>query len=122
VHELSICQGVLEVAMATLENLPPPVPRVERVTVRVGRLTAVVPDSLHCYFDLLTPGTLLDGAELVIEEIPIRGRCADCVAEFEIDTLSFVCPRCGSGFVELYSGRELEVVSLETAEEVPCAG
>jgi hydrogenase nickel incorporation protein HypA/HybF len=122
VHELSICQGVLEVAMTTLGTLAPPVPRVERVTVRVGRLTAVVPDSLRYHFDVLTPGTSLEGAELVIEEIPIRGRCADCVAEFEIDTLSFVCPRCGSGFVELYSGRELEVVSLETAEEVPCAG
>jgi hydrogenase nickel incorporation protein HypA/HybF len=122
VHELSICQGVLEIALAALGCLPPPVPRVERVTVRVGRLTAVVPDSLRYHFDVLIPGTSLEGAELVIEEIPIRGRCADCVAEFEIDTLSFVCPRCGSGFVELYSGRELEVVSLETAEEVPCAG
>jgi hydrogenase nickel incorporation protein HypA/HybF len=122
VHELSISHGVLEVALAALECLPPPVPRVERVTVRVGRLTAVVPDSLHYHFDLLIPGTSLEGAELVIEEIPIRGRCAECVAEFEIDTLSFVCPRCGSGFVELYSGRELDVVSRETVEEVPRAG
>ena len=30
-------------------------------------------------------------------------------------------PRCGSGLVELLSGRELEVVSLDTAEEVSCA-
>jgi Zn finger protein HypA/HybF involved in hydrogenase expression len=35
--------------------------------------------------------------------------------------LSFSCPRCGSGLVELLSGRELEVVSLDTSEEVPCA-
>jgi hydrogenase nickel incorporation protein HypA/HybF len=122
VHELSICLGIMEVATTALEKLPRPVPRVLRVTVRVGRLTAVVSDTLRHYFDLLTPGTALDGTELVIDEVPIRGRCADCAGRFEIETLSFTCPLCRSGFVELSSGRELEVVSLDTAEEVCCAG
>jgi Zn finger protein HypA/HybF involved in hydrogenase expression len=35
-----------------------------------------------------------------------------------MEVLSFLCPECGSGLVELTSGRELSVVSLETAEEV----
>ena len=121
-HELSICYGILEVARVALAPLPRPLPRVERVTMRIGRLTAVVPDTLSHYFDLLTPGTDLEGAALTIEEVPIRGRCGECTASFEIETLSFTCPRCGSGFVELLCGRELEVVSLDTAaEEVPCA-
>jgi hydrogenase nickel incorporation protein HypA/HybF len=121
VHELSICHGILEVATAAVDALPLPRPRVARVTVKIGRLTAVVPDTLSYYFDLLTPGSALDGAALVIEEIPIRGHCGDCSAGFEIETLTFTCPRCGSGLVELLSGRELEVVSLDTAEEVSCA-
>lgn len=120
-HELSICHGILEVATGALEALAPPLPRVERVTVRVGRLTAVVPDSLRHYFGLLTPGTPIEGATLDIEEVPVRARCDDCGALFEIAVLSFTCPGCGSGFVDLLSGRELEVVSLETAEEVACA-
>ena len=120
-HELSICLGIMEVAMASLDGLPPPVPRVDRITVRIGRLTAVAPDALRYHFDLLTPGTRLEGAELVVDEVPIRGRCADCATRFEIDTLSFTCPHCGSGFVELLSGRELEVAFLDTAEEVSCA-
>ena len=108
----------MEVARAALEDLPPPPPPVSRVTVRVGRLTAVVPESLRYHFDLAAPGTVLDGATLVIEEVPVRGRCADCDSQFEIDALSFACPACRSGFVELISGRELQVVSLDTAEEV----
>lgn len=119
-HELSICQGIIEVARAALDDLPRPLPRVSRITVRIGRLTAVVPDSLRYHFDVLAPGTILDGAILVIEEVSVRGRCADCGARFTIDTLSFTCPTCGSGLVELLSGRELQVVSLDTAEEVPC--
>ena len=119
-HELSICQGIVETATAALLDLSRPLPPVTTVTVRIGRLTGVVPDSLRYYFDLLAPDTALAGAALVIEEVPIRGCCADCSARFTIDVLCFTCPACGSGFVELLSGRELQVVSLDTAEEVPC--
>lgn len=119
-HELSICQGIVEVATAALAGLPRPRPRVTTVSVRIGRLTGVVPDSLRYYFDLLVAGTPLAGAALGIEEVPIRGRCADCDARFTIDQLCFTCPACGSGFVELLSGRELQVVALDTAEEVLC--
>jgi hydrogenase nickel incorporation protein HypA/HybF len=120
VHELSICQGIIEVSVAALTEQAPSMPRVSTVTVRIGRLTGVVSDSLRQHFDLLTPGTPLAGAALVIEDVSIRGRCADCLAEFVIDVLSFTCPRCGSGLVELLTGRELQVVSLDTAEEVAC--
>lgn len=121
-HELSICEGILDVATAALEGQPRPLPHVTGITVRIGRLSSVVPDTLRHYFAILAPGTLLEGAALIIEEVPIRGRCADCGARFEIETLSFTCPLCGGGLVELVSGRELEVVSLDTADEVPCAG
>jgi len=114
-HELSICQGIMDVAAGAL---PAPIPRVLSVSVKIGRLTGVVPDSLLYYFELLSPGTPLAGATLVIEEVPIRGRCGDCAADFDIDTLAFTCPACGSGFVDLLSGRELQVVSVDTAEEV----
>lgn len=119
-HELSICQGIIEVAAGALEGMPPPLPPVSRVNVRIGRLTAVVPDSLRYYFELLTPGTALDGATLVIDDVPARGTCADCGARFEIEILSFTCPACGGGFVDLISGRELQVVSVETGREMVC--
>ncbi len=121
-HELSICEGILEVATAALEREPRPLPRVAAITVRIGRLSSVVPDTLRHYFAILAPGTVLDGAALIVDEVPIRGRCAECAARFEIETLSFTCPLCGGGLVQLASGRELEVVCLDTAEEVPCAG
>lgn len=119
-HELAICQGIIEVATGALDGLPSPLPPVSRVNVQIGRLTSVVPDSLGFYFELLTPGTALDGATLVIEEVPARGTCTDCGTRFEIEVLAFTCPACGSGFVDLTSGRELQVVSVETGQEVAC--
>jgi hydrogenase nickel incorporation protein HypA/HybF len=117
VHEFSICRGIVEVARGAAARLPPPAPRIARVTVRIGRLTSVVPDSLRFYFGILTEGTPLEGAALAIEEVPIRGRCGDCAARFEIEELRFTCPACRSGAIELTSGRELRVVSLDTIEE-----
>lgn len=119
-HELSICRGIIEIACAALAEFPRPIRLVSAVTVRIGRLTGIVGESLRCYFDLLSPPTPLAGAALLIEEVPIRGRCADCAARFSIDTLSFTCPACGSGLVDLLSGRELQVVSLDVSEEVLC--
>jgi hydrogenase nickel incorporation protein HypA/HybF len=116
-HELSICEGIVEEAVKALAGFRR-TPQVSQVTVRIGRLTRIVPDSLRQHFDLLVPGTPLEGATLNIEEVPIAGRCVDCAASFEMEVLSLVCPECGSGLVELTSGRELSVVSLETAEEV----
>lgn len=120
-HELAICRGIIEAVRSTADGFSSPL-RISRVVVKIGRLTSVVPDSLQYYFGLLTPGTFLDGAVLLIEEVPVRAFCSDCETEFEIDEPSFACPNCGSGFIELRSGRELQLVSLETAEEEQARG
>jgi hydrogenase nickel incorporation protein HypA/HybF len=119
-HELAVCQGILQIVGDALDRLPGPAPGVVAVTVQVGRLAAVVPDSLRSHWQILTRDTPLAGTALTIDEVPVRARCLDCAAGFELDALAFWCPVCGSGLVELLSGRELRVVSLETAEEVAC--
>ncbi|HSD11591.1 MAG TPA: hydrogenase maturation nickel metallochaperone HypA [Candidatus Binatia bacterium] len=115
-HELSISSGIIEVARRAIASQPL-TSRVLRVDVRVGRLTGIVPDILRHYYALLTVGTALDGSALAVAVVPIRARCSDCSVSFEVDDVCFTCPRCGSGFLEISSGRELEVVSLETADD-----
>ena len=47
-------------------------------------------------------------------------RCAGCEREWEIDMPIFMCPSCGSaGRVEVASGEEFEVESIEV-EETEC--
>ena len=114
-HELAVCHGILEVALEALKGLGDPPPDVTTIQIEIGRLTGIVPESLRFHFALLAAGTPLDRAWLDIETIPIRARCADCQARFEIEVPAFSCPECGSGFLELTSGRQLRVVSLDTA-------
>ncbi len=80
---------------------------VRRAVVAIGRLRRVVPDILRFGFEVAA------GAVLVIEDVPIRIRCAACNAESVLDDPIYVCPLCGSGNVTALSGDELILKSLD---------
>ncbi len=111
-HELSIAEAIVDVATRHAEGR-----RVLKVEVKVGHLRQVVPDSLHFAFDLVTQGTALDGAELVIAHIPAAGRCRECGAESVMVGFPLCCAQCGGLDVEVSAGEELLVDALELEEE-----
>jgi hydrogenase nickel incorporation protein HypA/HybF len=115
-HEMGIAIRIAEIAR---DAIPADWadPRVEAVCLKVGRLTAVVPESLSFCFDVVTRDTPLAGARLEIEDVPVIGRCRTCGARSRIDEPPFVCAGCGGERLELVSGRELLVQSIELADE-----
>ena len=119
-HELSIASGILDLVR---QHVPEGrLGDVRTVDVRVGRLSGVVADSLAFSFDALVLDTALAGAQLVIEDVPVRCRCRACGAGFEIADPIFLCTACGSHEVDVQSGTELQVVQFELADapaEVP---
>ena len=62
-HELSITRNVVAIVSERAEGQ-----RVTRVRLEIGRLSAVVPDSIRFCFDICAQGTPLEGAELEIVE------------------------------------------------------
>ena len=60
-HELSITRNVVAIVSERAEGQ-----RVTRVRLEIGRLTAVMPDSIRFCFDICAQGTPLEGAELEI--------------------------------------------------------
>jgi len=106
-HELSITQGVIE---GVCEAVPEG--KILRVTLEIGRLSGVVPESIRFCFDLCAQGTRVDGAGLDIIEVPGRARCGTCRAELDVDALVAVCP-CGNPFLEVLCGQELRIKSVE---------
>lgn len=107
-HELAIAESVVS---SVLERVDGPV---SVVRLRVGRLAGVVPDALTFCFELATVGTALEGATLEIEERPGRAHCRTCEQDFSLEDPFLLCS-CGSADVELLSGRELSVTSVEVA-------
>lgn len=116
-HELSIAQAVVDIVERHAAGRA-----VSRVELRVGHLRQVVPSALEFAFMLLTDGTALQGAELVIEEVPARGRCQDCASVSTMTAFPLQCSSCGGLDLELLAGEELFVEALELEEEMSTEG
>ncbi len=111
-HELSITQSILEIVHRHATDAG--ALRVTQIRLVVGGLTGFVPDSIQFYFDLLSPGTLAEGAELVIERRPGQIRCRACGLIYEPpDGQLWVCPACHGLGGEVLAGKELYVDSIE---------
>ena len=107
-HEMALAEGILDIALKTAEENE--AKRVARVKLLVGEMAGVECESLRFCFAAVTKGT---AAELEIERVPLIGRCPLCGKEQQVERYSFLCPSCRSGALEIISGRELRVESLE---------
>lgn len=111
-HELSIALSVVE--GVTEEASSRDIGRVTAVHLRVGRFSGVVEDALLFAWDEACRGTILDGSRLVVEDVPLVGRCSSCREESTLpDIYTFFCPGCEAPISEIISGRELEVSAME---------
>jgi hydrogenase nickel incorporation protein HypA/HybF len=110
-HEFSIAQSLLEIIEE--HTLPYAGARVMNVTLRIGKLSGVMPDALRFGFEALSRGGIAEGASLIIEEVPLRIKCHHCGAESAMDEPFLLCPRCNGSEVEMIAGRELEVKEME---------
>jgi hydrogenase nickel incorporation protein HypA/HybF len=107
VHELAIAESIVAAVCAAAAGR-----RVHCVTVRVGALTAVVPDAMRFCFELAVEGTAADGARLEIVPLPGSASCRDCGATVTLESPILLCP-CGSADLAVTAGRELQIVSME---------
>ena len=64
----------------------------------------VVPDALYFGFECLSKNTPMEGADVKIENIPIKGRCRNCQYEFILKNWLDNCQMCGRNHVEIISG------------------
>jgi hydrogenase nickel incorporation protein HypA/HybF len=90
---------------------------VTSVRLQVGQLAGVVPDALSFCFELACAGTVLEGAELVVDAVQARARCAPCAAEWAVGMPpQLCCPSCSEATAELLSGRELQIADVHWDE------
>jgi hydrogenase nickel incorporation protein HypA/HybF len=117
-HEMSIAQSLLRIVQETMQQNA--AKRLHRIKLVAGQMNAVAPQSLHTAFELLARDTPLQGAELLIETVPVTMLCAGCQQSFSPEgdepqlLLLARCPSCGSeSGHQLESGRELYLEYIE---------
>ena len=106
-HELSITQNIIAIVTEKAGDR-----KVRTVTLEIGKLSAVVPDSIRFCFDLCAEGTPLEGASLQIDEVEPLAVCLQCAKQFALPLESVRCP-CGSTEINCVRGQELNIKEME---------
>jgi hydrogenase nickel incorporation protein HypA/HybF len=111
VHELSLCQDLLDQVQAIAQTHQ--AEKVVCITVRIGPLSGVEPKLLASAFSMGCVGTIAEQAELLLETQSIRVMCNVCMLESEATVSNLICRHCGDYDTQLLSGDELILARVE---------
>jgi len=113
-HEASLVAALLrQVAELVAQNGGG---RVGEVRVAIGPLAGVEPPLFDEAFRRLRAGSAADSAALAVDLVPLSARCRDCRAEYRSPELTFTCPECGGGDVDVTGGDAVILESITIAD------
>lgn len=110
-HELSVTQSILDIALSEGEKHN--AKKVTEIKIALGAVTGMVPQCIQEYFNLISEDTIAQKAKLTFRKIPVTFRCTECEEEFSCDRIRFRCPHCNSNKVKMLTGREFFVESID---------
>ncbi len=110
-HELSVTQSVLELALRHAERAH--ARSVTDLYLVIGALSSVVDSSVQFYWDIVSEGTAAEGARLHFERVPMRLQCRTCRQQFTPAGDSFDCPSCASSAVRVVDGDQFYLQSID---------
>ena len=117
-HELAVTENILSIAVqhATQANAV----RVTALHLVIGQLSSIVDDSVQFYWDMISAGTVCEGAQLHFERRPAMLKCLDCAQPYPLKGELTDCPNCHSARIKIVSGEEFYLDSMEVeAESAP---
>jgi len=87
--------------------------RIVKLNLLIGELATVVDDSVAHYWDIISKGTMAEGAELVFDRVAGRMHCLPCEHDYAVAGGQLSCPICAGTRVRIIAGREFRLVSIE---------
>lgn len=109
-HELSIVCGICE--LLNKKVLEYGASKVVQVSIKAGELAGIEEQTLRGCFEIVSQATPAEGAELVIERVPIKVRCRSCGNEYETGIPFSSCAVCANESIEIIQGNELYIESI----------
>jgi hydrogenase nickel incorporation protein HypA/HybF len=110
-HEYSITESLLSLALEKAQEAK--ARKITRINLVLGELSGVVGECVRQYLGVLGKDTIAGGAALSFETKPTRLKCRHCEKEFSPADHKWACPDCGEISVEIVSGRECYMESIE---------
>jgi hydrogenase nickel incorporation protein HypA/HybF len=111
-HELALTEAIVA---AITERTG--AARIECVRLEIGALSGVLVDSIRFCFEAVAEGTPVAGARLKIDRPLGEVRCRTCGNDFTTNDSIIFCPACDGIDVEVLSGHQLRIRSVEVSTE-----
>ncbi|HXK57127.1 MAG: hydrogenase maturation nickel metallochaperone HypA [Gammaproteobacteria bacterium] len=110
-HEMSLCESILQVLEQSAADRG--FARVRTVWLEIGQLSAVEPEAMRFGFEVVTRGSLAEGARLEIVELPGQAWCMQCAKTVRVQQRFHACPDCGGRQLQVTGGEEMRIKELE---------
>lgn len=110
-HEYAVTQSMLNIALEEAKRVN--AKKILEIRLVIGDLSTIIDDSVQMYFDIMSEGTVAQGAKLVFNRVKAEFKCKDCGEVFIKPLKGFDCPKCGGMGMPTGVGREFYIESLE---------
>ncbi len=103
-HEMSYISRMVALAIEVAEENK--AEKVKSIVVEIGKTSGVMPYYMHKYFPEAAKGTIIEGAELVCVEVPVKALCEECNNEYYPSKENgYLCPVCGGRKAHITEGK-----------------
>lgn len=113
-HEMALIENVLRIVNG--EGKKANAEKILSITIRMGEYSDVVPRILREYFAIASKGSIAEGAKIILNRVPAVMKCRECGWKGSVQHGNVVCGECQSTNLQLISGREFIVESLEAQQ------
>jgi hydrogenase nickel incorporation protein HypA/HybF len=110
-HELSITQGILNIALEKATEAQ--ASRITAINLVIGDMANIIDECVQFYFNFLSKDTIANYARLIFKHIPMEVRCRNCNHSFRPKNTVWSCPQCKKWDAEIIAGHELLIDSIE---------
>jgi len=111
VHELSVVEGIREIALRYARSAR--ASRILSVQVVITDSSSYLEDALAMFWNEVCGATEAAGARIDLVRIPEESLCLECLKGFIGGGKDDRCPECGSERVKPVEGQECYVESIE---------
>jgi len=111
-HERSVAKNLLRIVLDKA-NAVDEQKEIKLIRILVGEFTMIHEELLISAFYQLSKSTPAEKAKIEITNLPLKGKCQNCLKEFNLNKVEFKCPYCKSQAIEIISGDELFIKDIE---------
>ncbi len=115
-HEMSYIAKMVQLAIEVAEQNK--AKSVRKIVVEIGKTSGVMPYYMYKYYPEAAKGTILEGAELECEEVPVKALCEECGKEYFPDRSNrYLCPHCNGRKAHIVEGKGVILKNVYIEDE-----